>query len=217
MSAGSYPRPTLLEHPQARRPAPRVSAGDWELASFSTRSLLTYLAAGVLLSLGFASGLYWAAPVHGSGGSGGGAAQSAVHFINVSVVLDPANGFPRFVPANFSVPAGRVVFSITDRDAVVAWSGCPCQVTGTDGNVEWINGSSYSTVPSSNVAHTFTFPRLGISVFSPGASTVTFTVDLNQTGQFQWFCEAPCGGGIDAYTSPPMGVPGYMSGTLTVL
>ncbi|EQD42379.1 hypothetical protein B1B_14079, partial [mine drainage metagenome] len=110
----------------------------------------------------------------------------------------------------------RVVFTITDRDAPMNWSGCPCSVGGTLGGIEYINGTSVGRVPSSNVAHTFNIPDLGVQVLSPGQSVVQFTVDFTHAGTFAWMCMAPCGAGADPYTSPPMGTPGYMTGTLTV-
>jgi len=138
-------------------------------------------------------------------------------YLNLSIQINATNGWPQYVPANFTVPAGRVIVTIVDHDMPMNWSQCPCVVNGTAGNVEDINGTPYHVVPSSNVAHTFNIPALGIAVYSPGQSVVTFTLYLNQTGSFVWACIAPCGAGSDPYSTPPMGVPGYMMGTLTVV
>jgi len=45
---------------------------------------------------------------------------------------------------------------------------------------------------------------------------VQFTALLLNPGTFLWFCMAPCGTGSDPYDSPPMGVAGYMTGTMTI-
>lgn len=142
------------------------------------------------------------------------ASPSGPAHVYLTVQMNPDTGMPQFSPANFTVPTGEVIFTILDYDSVMNWSGCTCNVTGTVGGTEAVNGTSYSTVPTSNVAHTFTIPSLGLNVLSPGGSTVTFTVDLTKTGALSWFCEDPCG--ANGYTGAPMGVPGYMSGTMTV-
>lgn len=138
-----------------------------------------------------------------------------VGYLNLTIVINATNGLPQYTPANFSVPRGEVKVTIIDQDLAEAWSTCPCLVTGTVGNSESVNGSlPVSSVPTFNVAHTFTVPSLGVNVYSPGGSTVSFTLSLNQAGQFDWFCEAPCGS--DGLTGAPMGIPGFMAGTLSV-
>ncbi len=98
----------------------------------------------------------------------------------------------------------------------MSWSGCPCSVGGTVDGLELINGTPVGIVPPDNVAHSFNVPELGIQIMSPGQSVVQFTVDIERTGQFIWFCIVPCGTGADPYDTPPMGVPGWMTGTMTV-
>lgn len=133
----------------------------------------------------------------------------------LTIQINPADGMPQYSPANFTVPQGTVIFTIADFDDVVNWSACTCTVGGTVGGTELINGTSVSQVPTSNAAHTFTVPALGVNVVSPGGgSTVTFTLDLTQAGAFVWICNAPCGS--DGYQGTPMGTAGYMSGTMTV-
>ncbi len=142
-------------------------------------------------------------------------ASSGPAHMYLTVQVNPVNGQPQYSPANFTVPHGVVLFTILDFDAPVAWSGCPCNVTGTVGGTESVNGTPMSDVPSTNIAHTFTIPDLNLNVVSPGMSTVTFTVDLASPGVYTWVCVDPCGS--DGYSGAPMGVPGYMSGTMTVV
>ena len=145
--------------------------------------------------------------------AGGGHATT---FVNLTIALDAANGFPRFTPANFTVAPGRVVVTIEDQDAVAQWTGCTCNVTGTLGGVEYVNGTAWSSVRAANVAHTFTVPSLGLNVLIPGQSVVQFSFETATAGSLAWMCIAPCGAGSDPYTSPPMGVPGYIAGTILV-
>ncbi|HLY76579.1 MAG TPA: hypothetical protein VKT21_01685 [Thermoplasmata archaeon] len=137
-------------------------------------------------------------------------------YVNLTIALNATTGWPQYSPANFSVPQGRVVFTITDHDSVANWTGCECAVQGTVNGVETINGTPYSTVPSSNVAHTFSIPALGLNVLSPGLSLVSFTIDVTQAGTYSWFCMDPCGTDPGGYSGGPMSTPGYMSGTMTV-
>ncbi len=173
------------------------------------------LVAGVLsVGVVVAGGVtFAAAPARAPGGWG----ADGTSYVNLSVVVDPANGWPRFSPANFSVSSGKVVVTITDEDSVMAWAACTCVVAGTVGGFESINGTHVAQVDDANVAHTFTVPALGINALSPGQSVVSFTLDLTAPGSYVWLCEAPCGQGTDGYTSPPMGIAGFMTGTMTVV
>lgn len=140
-------------------------------------------------------------------------ASSAPTDLYLTININPYTGWPQYTPANFSVPEGTVMVTITDYDAPGNWSGCLCNVTGTVGGIETVNGTPTSDVSSANVAHSFDIPALGLNVVSPGLSTVTFTLQLNQTGTYTWYCMAPCGYPPEG----PMGVPGYMTGTMTVV
>lgn len=141
---------------------------------------------------------------------------ATTRYLNLTIELNRSTGWPEYSPANFSVPLGRLVVTIVDQDAPAAWLACTCRVTGTVGGSEVVNGTSVASVSPANVAHTFTVGALGINVLSPGESTVSFTLALARAGVFTWNCVTPCGQGTNGYTSPPMGVPGYMTGTMTV-
>lgn len=132
----------------------------------------------------------------------------------LTITVNPNNGMPQFSPANFTVSPGTVEFTIIDQDSEAAWPGCVCNVTGTVGGVEQINDTAVSEVSSANAAHTFTITSLGLNVISPGNGTITFSVTLSTAGAYTWTCLAPCGG--SGYTGAPMGVAGYMTGTMWV-
>ncbi len=186
----------------------------WSAAA-STNTVLAYFVAAIVVSLGIGFGLVVALPAS-SGPAPPAAGTQPVAYLNLSIVLNATNGWPQYVPANFSVPVGLVVFTITDHDSPMNWSGCPCSVRGTVTGTETVNGSTVGMVPSSNVAHTFNIPDLGVQVLSPGGSVVQFEVDFTHAASYAWMCMAPCGAGANPYTTPPMGTPGYMTGTLTV-
>jgi len=200
-------RARSLERP-ARAPRP---VGTFALGY---RFFLVYFIAGTLITFGITLGLMVAIP---ASPTSPGAPAGPVTYENLTIVLNATNGWPQYIPANFTVHTGRVVFQITDQDSPVSWSGCGCVVSGTEGNQEEINGSLVHDVPTSNVAHTFTVPNLGIAVYSPGNLTIGFTVDLINPGEFFWYCFAPCGAGTNPFSTPPMGLAGYMTGTMTIV
>ncbi len=181
--------------------------------SFLGTLVLGLLVGGLLVGAGvFAVGGNLSSPTP----SGAATAPSPTPFnVTLTVAMNPLNGWPQYTPANFSIPRGEVTITIVDDDVPMSFPGCNCNVTGTLGNVEYVNGTATHLVSNANVAHTFDVPSLGINVLSPAMSTVTFTAFFNQTGTFSWICEAPCGAASP--TAPPMGVPGYMAGTISVV
>jgi hypothetical protein len=173
---------------------------------------------GVIMALAVVIGFGVAAftGVLGSNGPSGSASPPAqTSYVNLTIELNNTTGAPQYLPANFTVPTGTVVVTIVDGDVAGSWPGCACQVTGTVGGTETVNGSAVSSVNSSNVAHTFSIPSLGLNVLSPGGSTVQFTMYVTTSGDYTWWCMAPCGS--DGYSGFPMDVPGYMTGTMSVV
>ncbi len=216
LSLDEWVRTTWTRYWAARptRVPGRAPAGAPGGVSLSPRTLFTYFVVGTLVSLGVGVGLTTAFPPQASGPSSPGTGPTT--YVNLTVILNQTNGWPQYVPANFTVPTGTVVFTITDQDSPMNWTQCPCVVSGTPGDTELVNGTPAHVVSSANVAHTFNVPKLGLAIYSPGLSVVQFTVRLLTPGSFQWFCLAPCGTGSNPYSTPPMGTPGFMTGTLTV-
>ena len=208
--ASPPPPDAVIRTPTPSRGGPRPVPGAFPLTA---RTLLVYAAAGVLVSFAVGGGLVMGLPMPQNGSSN---TPLEVNYVNLTININASNGWPQYSPANFSVPAGQDIFTIVDNDQPMNWTGCPCPVRGTVGNVEEINGTPVKVVPSANVAHGFAVPALGLSVWSPGGSTVQFTADLLNPGNFSWMCEVPCGAGANPYATPPMGTPGYMMGTMTV-
>lgn len=150
-----------------------------------------------------------------SGGAQAPAGPGAVaDFVNLTVEINATTGAPQYVPANFSVVAGTVAITIHDTDSPANWTACMCAVTGTVGLEEWVNGTRYHTVPSSNVAHTFSIPALHLNVLSPGGGSTVFFQVVFPAGTYTWYCMAPCGSSSNGYSGFPMGTPGYMEGSV---
>jgi len=212
LSADQWIRDALARRRAALAARVRPAPGSVWAGPVDPRFFVVYFVVGIVVAFGIGAGLIVAIP----SSTPPAAAPLPVSYENLTVSINQTNGWPQYSPANFTVPSGRVIFTITDNDMPMNWSGCPCVVTGTPNSLETINGTPTHIVPSDNVAHSFNVPALGLSIYSPGSSVVRFTADLLSPGSFQWFCIAPCGAGADPYDTPPMGTPGFMTGTMTV-
>ncbi len=219
LSVDSYLRDAWEVWSARRRVAPasaprRAPFGHTWTAPIPAQTIFVYFVAGTMFALAVGFGLVLAVPAAPSGGGTPPLAPAA--YVNLTIDVNNTTGMPYYTPANFTVGAGLVEFTIVDHDAPANWSECPCHVGGTVGGVEYVNGTPVGVVSGVNVAHTFNIPILGLQVLSPGQSTVQFYLEVDHPGVYTWYCLAPCGTGTDPYNSPPMGVPGMMTGTLTV-
>jgi hypothetical protein len=140
----------------------------------------------------------------------------------------------------FKVPAGsRIDMTIYGYDGCTPlrnpyWG----KVTGTIGNVEYVNGKPVSQINSwsgCNVGHTFSIPGINLNVpmaspsltanlcgTSPCTSgpheTMTFSFNSPKTaGVYFWQCRVPCGGGFIDGFGGPMQTIGFMTGNMEVV
>ena len=145
-------------------------------------------------------------------------------YLYLTISFNPANGLDEYFPANFSVPAHipvEVVISNYDNGS----NSPPAEfavVAGTLGGTADLQGRSgptpYASLPTSDIAHTFTLLGNGYDLNVPiapsrgsgGPTVVAFSAYFNETGTFVWHCYAPCD--MMAMTDP-----GFMQGTVTVL
>jgi hypothetical protein len=116
---------------------------------------------------------------------------------------------------NITIPAGVLVtFVITNIDTAVLlnFSG-PVSTDFTvyndtaNGQVasHYSAGQSISSLP---ISHTFTIQNLNVDIPIPPDTIVTFTYMFPTSGVYKYFCETPCG--------PGMNLAGYMIGYLIV-
>jgi hypothetical protein len=145
----------------------------------------------------------------------------------------------------FQVPAGSRV-----NMTIIGYDGCTPlrnnywgRVTGTIGNVEYVNGKPVSQINSwsnCNVAHTFSMPELNLNLpmasptlaqtVKPGLCssapctpgnphmTMTFSFMTPKTaGDYFWQCRVPCGGGFIDGFGGPMQTIGFMTGNMVVV
>jgi hypothetical protein len=140
----------------------------------------------------------------------------------------------------FKVPAGSRIDM-----TILGYDGCTPlrnplfgKVTGTIGQVEYVNGKPVSVINSwsgCNVGHTFSIPGINLNVpmASPGLTanlcgaspctsgpkeTMTFSfMSPKTTGVYFWQCRVPCGGGFIDGFGGPMQTIGFMTGNMEVV
>ncbi|MHB1711933.1 MAG: cupredoxin domain-containing protein [Acidimicrobiales bacterium] len=140
--------------------------------------------------------------------------------------MDGRSGWPRYTNRSWAVHEGETVtLRITSYDDGAApLTGAQMMfdtVQGTVGGTESVDGKPVSSVPNSDVAHTFTVVGLGLNMPVPaaptgGSVTVVARFVATRTGTFMWQCYAPCGSGLNAMGGA-MSTMGWMEGTVRVL
>lgn len=131
---------------------------------------------------------------------------------------------PYYSPARWALPEGNTVrltiISHDDGTAPLRAGSPKARVSGTQGNLEWVDGKPVHGFSVTKVAHTLTIPALRINLPIPaapphGAVVVTAWVRADKSGTFLWYCGAPCGSGPSGLGGP-MAMRGYMRGTVMV-
>lgn len=140
--------------------------------------------------------------------------------------MDGHPGWPRFTHPTWTVRRGEVVtLRITSYDDGTApLSGAQKmydRVGGTLGGSETINGRVVSSLPNSEIAHTFTLVGLGVNLPIPAAPkgtpvTVVARFVATRAGTWVWQCYAPCGSGPNSMGGA-MSTKGWMEGAVRVL
>ena len=72
-----------------------------------------------------------------------------------------------------------------------------------------------SSVPLSEISHTFTVPALGLNLPMPSESEVVAYFTTGAAGTFTWLCESACGSGPNG-TAGAMETAGWMTGAITI-
>lgn len=192
-----------------RRMRGRRPIGSWSIATIGAFALILGVLGGGILG-------HLAAPSV--------AASTGSEHMYLTIGFNPYTGLDEYFPANFTVAANvPVTITITNYDngtnLVPASFG---QVLGTVGGTETVtnatlSGVALASVPTHQIAHTFTLisSPYDINVPIPSAkgttpTVVSFTVVFTAAGQFAWHCMAPCDGHA-------MDTEGYMTGIVTVV
>jgi hypothetical protein len=100
------------------------------------------------------------------------------------------------------------------------------KVTGTLNNTEYVfndtsvnttaqTGHWISSVPFSDLAHTFTVPNMNLNIMVPSESIVVAYFHTPASGVYNWQCEVDCGTGASGWGGA-METPGWMQGEIVL-
>lgn len=125
----------------------------------------------------------------------------------------PANRLIKLVIVNYDdgnaslvIPNDNMVSGTSDGTVFVASNSNINSSQGPSGIVVK-GGEAVTSVPTTDVAHTFTVPNLNLNIPVPVSSTVVAYFTIDKAGTFTWFCETDCG-------DPAMSHAGWMTGSL---
>jgi hypothetical protein len=137
---------------------------------------------------------------------------------------------PAYLPATFTLPAYTTVtitiINFDDATALPANFAQYAKASGIDKNAfqvaamnpanpsAKVASTTMSQVDAAQVSHTFTFPKLNVSVPIAEKSTTTFSFHTPAGGTYAWRCEDPCGIGPVGWGGA-MSTDGYMQGHVT--
>jgi heme/copper-type cytochrome/quinol oxidase subunit 2 len=131
--------------------------------------------------------------------------------------------------ANITIPSNTLIkLTIINYDSSTPLPAQYAIVSGTVGNIVYLyNTTSTENLTNQNVervstmnatwevSHTFTVTQLGLNIPVAGSSIEVANFYVNQTGNFNWQCEDPCGFGPTGWLGA-MATPGWMTGNLIV-
>jgi hypothetical protein len=160
------------------------------------------------------------------------AAQGVTH-VNLMIVTDAMtgrDGFPAYVPSNFSLPANSTVqIRVVNYDDATPVPAQYAQVSGTVGNSITVQkldpthpnspgpARTMSSMPRAQVSHTFTIKALGLNVPIAPMGVTTFTIHTGKAGVYHWHCYDPCGMGPMGWGTAMGTRKGFMEGTVSVV
>ncbi|MHB1440408.1 MAG: cupredoxin domain-containing protein [Cuniculiplasma sp.] len=128
-----------------------------------------------------------------------------------------------YLPSNSLVTMTIINYDFGPGSVSSAYS----KVTGTLNNTEYVvndtninksssaSGQWVSTVPSADLAHTFTIPQMNLNVLIPSDSIVVASFHTPKSGVFSWQCEVDCGTGSSGWGGA-MTTPGWMQGEVVI-
>ncbi len=133
----------------------------------------------------------------------------------------PANSLIELVITNYD-EGGANISSPTYADVAGTTTGSELiynntAINSTEGpNGMTLRGSqTVTSLPISEITHTFTVPGLSLNLPMASESTIVAYFKTGAAGSFVWLCESACGSGADG-TSGAMVATGWMTGAITV-
>jgi len=141
--------------------------------------------------------------------------------VSAASITLPANSLIELVITNFdngganlSAPDYANVMGTTTGSELIYNNTAINSTEGANGMV--LSGSqSVTSLPTSEITHTFTVPGLNLNLPMASDSTIVAYFKTGAAGSFVWLCESACGSGADG-TQGAMITTGWMTGALNV-
>ncbi len=130
----------------------------------------------------------------------------------ISMTIINYDDGPADVASQYSTVVG------TQGGLMYVYNNTNVNSTQTSSGINVNGGSAVTSIPDTNIAHTFTVISSGsntvLNMPLPPSSVVHATFTL-PSGSYSWQCEAACGSGSAGW-SGAMSTPGWMQGTVEV-
>lgn len=125
------------------------------------------------------------------------------------VIINYDNG-----QANLTNSEYTAVMGVTGNSVTLVNNSLVNSTMGQAG-IQIAGVENVSSLPASEISHTFTIPSLGINIPVATLSTEVAYFTIDSTGTFNWFCMTRCGSGPTGLMGA-MATPGWMTGSVTV-
>ena len=106
------------------------------------------------------------------------------------------------------------VTGVVDNQVLLVNNTLINSTMGTSG-IQIRGSENVTSLPASEIAHTFTIPSLGINIPVATLSTEVAYFTIDTAGTYTWFCMTECGSGAKGLGGA-MATPGWMTGSVVV-
>ena len=126
----------------------------------------------------------------------------------------PANSIINLTIINYDYGPGTVPAQYSKVMGTL--NGTEYVVNDTNVNMSASQRGQYvKSVPSADLAHTFTIPKLGLNIMVPSDSIVSAQFQTGGPGVYGWQCQVDCGTGSSGWNGA-MATPGWMMGQVII-
>lgn len=126
----------------------------------------------------------------------------------------PANSIINLTIINYDYGPGTVPAQYSKVMGTL--NGTEYVVNDTNVNMSASQRGQYvKSVPSADLAHTFTIPKLGLNIMVPSDSIVSAQFQTGGPGVYGWQCQVDCGTGPSGWNGA-MATPGWMMGQVII-
>lgn len=117
---------------------------------------------------------------------------------------------------NASLSAPRYVnVTGTEQGSELVYNNTAINSTEGPSGIVLRGSQTVSSLPLTEISHTFTVPSLGLNLPMASESTIVAYFTTGAAGTYVWLCETACGAGTNGFAGA-MSTPGWMNGSIVV-